>query len=262
MAGLTDTGLTGARPSARLTGAWLRRVASSPHASRLILRGSLLTQQWVPERPAADVDHVLDPEGTPDEARSIVDEVLALPDPEPLPPARHEVIWANTPWPGHRTTLGEGEDALQIDVGSGDPLAAPTAHVEVLGVRARAVRAETMYAWKVHGLVELGLGRWRPKDLFDLLLLGEHVPLDEALLVPSLRLAFDSRGNRLDELDRFLRGPWGESRGSRRRWEKFQETYAGPHPVPSLLDVRDAVRVHARPRVAAAAALPPLDPSR
>lgn len=238
--------------------AWLRRVARSRHADRLLLRGSLLTAQWVPGRPCADVDHLVSPGATVDEARAIVLEVMAEPDPEELPAPTFEVIWAETPWPGLRVRVGD----LQIDVGSGDPLAAPTAHVEVLGVRARAVRAETMYAWKVHGLVELGLGRWRPKDLFDLLLLGEHVPLDEALLVPSLRLAFDSRGNRLDELDRFLHGPWGESRGSRRRWEKFQETYAGPHPVPPLLDVRDAVRVHARPRVAAAAALPPLDPSR
>lgn len=235
--------------------AWLRRVARSRHADRLLLRGSLLTAQWVPGRPCADVDHLASPDATIDEARAIVLEVLAEPDDEPLPEPAFEVIWAETPWPGLRVRVGE----LQIDVGSGDPLAAPTAHVEVLGVRARAVRAETMYAWKVHGLVELGVGRWRAKDLFDLLLLGERVPLDEALVVPSLRLAFDSRDARLADLDRFLHGPWGESRSSRRRWAKFQETYAGPHEVPELRDVRDAVRARARPLVAAAAALPPSD---
>ncbi len=38
---------------------WLRRVASSPHRDRLVLRGSLLTSAWCPGRRAADVDHLV-----------------------------------------------------------------------------------------------------------------------------------------------------------------------------------------------------------
>jgi len=161
----------------KLANAWLRRVARSRHADRLILRGSLLTKQWVPERPAADVDHVLVPDGTPAEARAIVDEVLAIEDVEPLPAAVHEVIWADTPWPGHRTKLGDGE--LQIDVGSGDPLAVPPDHITIDGIPLVAVRPETMFAWKVHGLVELGHGKWKPKDLLDIYLLDRHCSLDD-----------------------------------------------------------------------------------
>ncbi|MFO0734892.1 MAG: nucleotidyl transferase AbiEii/AbiGii toxin family protein [Labilithrix sp.] len=250
MAGLTDTGLTGAR----LTGAWLRRVASSRHASRLILRGSLLTQQWVPERPAADVDHVLDPEGTPDEARAIVDEVLALPDPEPLPPARHEVIWANTPWPGHRTKLGEGEDALQIDVGSGDPLAVPARRIEIARISLLAVRPETMFGWKVHGLVEMGHGQWKSKDLYDLYLLDRHCVLEDEAIVRSIALAFSSRGYALTLLDRFLYSDqWGRSRGSRRKWEAFQKKWKGPRKPEEFREVIAHVRDRIRPLVEAAA---------
>lgn len=233
-----------------LAPAWLRRVAKSRHADRLILRGSLLTRQWVPERPAADVDHVLTPEGTPADARAIVDEVLAIPDDEPLPPPAHEVIWANTPWPGHRTKLGE----LQIDVGSGDPLAIPPRRVEIFGVSLLAVRPETMFGWKVHGLVELGHGQWKSKDLYDIYLLSKYCVLDEAALVASIRLAFRSRDYELSLLDRFLyTDQWGRSRGSRRKWEGFCRKWKGPVVPPrDLAAVAATVRERIRPLVEAA----------
>jgi hypothetical protein len=232
-----------------LAAAWLRRVVRSRYADRLILRGSLLTRQWVPGRPAADVDHVIVPSSTLEEAKQIVDDVLALPDETPLPPATTEIIWAETPWPGVRVHVGDGE--LQIDVGFGDPLAVPPSKISVLGVDLLAVRPETMFAWKIHGLVELGHGKWRPKDLWDAFLLDTNVALDEPAVRASLRLAFASRGVGFDLLDRFLHTTeWGRSRGSRRKWDTFRKRYAGPHAIPDLLTVRDHVRVRLRPLVA------------
>ena len=228
--------------SQRLAEAWLRRVARSRHADRLLLRGSLLTSQWVPGRPAADVDHVLVPEGTPAESRAIVEEVLALPDATPLPPATHEVIWAETPWPGHRTQLGE----LQIDVGSGDPLARPPIRVEIFGVSLLAASPEQMFAWKVHGIVELGHGRWKGKDLLDPFLIDRACTLDDDALVDAIALAFTSRGYDLALLDRLLySGEWGRSRGSRRKWETFQKRWLGSPRPPDL----DVVLAHLRPRL-------------
>ena len=229
-----------------LASAWLRRVAKSRHADRLILRGSLLTQQWVPERPAADIDHVLEPEGTPAEARAIVDEVLAVEDEVPLPEAAHEVIWANTPWPGHRTKLGE----LQIDVGSGDPLAVPPKRITVLGVPVLAVRPETMFAWKVHGLVELGHGQWKGKDLHDIYLIDRACLLEDEALVASIALAFSSRQYALSLLDRFLyTEEWGRTRGSRRKWEAFQRKWKGPEKPAEFREVIVHVRERIRPLV-------------
>lgn len=223
--------------------AWLRRVTQSRHADRLILRGSLLTSQWVPQRPAADIDHVLVPEGSPAEAQAMVDEILALPDLEELPPATHEVIWADTPWPGLRTKVGD----LQVDVGSGDPLAVPPSRVTVEGVSVLAVQPETMFAWKVHGIVELGPGKWKPKDLLDIVWIDRHCALDEAAVVASIHLAFTSRNYALDLLDRFLYSDeWGRSRGSRRKWETFAKRWRGPTSVPSFTEVVQ----HARRRVA------------
>jgi hypothetical protein len=219
--------------------AWLRRVAKSRHAERLILRGSLLTKQWVPERPAADIDHVLEPEGNPQEARAIVDEVLALPDDIALPAPAHEVIWANTPWPGHRTKLGN----LQIDVGSGDPLAVPPQRVTLDGISLVAVTAEQMFGWKVHGLVELGHGQWKAKDLYDLYLIDRAITIDDALATKAIRLAFSSRNNALTLLDRFLyTDQWGRTRGSRRKWETFQKRWKGPTAVADFKEVVGYVR--------------------
>lgn len=238
-----------------LAQAWLRRVARSRHAERLVLRGSLLTSRWVPGRPFADVDHVLVPDGTPDEARAIVDEVLALDDDGALPAPVHEVIWANTPWPGHRSKLG----ALQIDVGSGDPLAVAPSYVDVDGVSLLAARPETMFAWKVHGLVELGVGQWKPKDLYDIFLLDRHCALDETSVVASIALAFSSRGCDLALLDRFLYSDaWGKSRASRRKWESFRtKKWRGETLPPELDRVTERVRARIAPLVEAARATPP-----
>ena len=53
---------------------WLKRVASSPLANRCVLRGSQLTQQWIPERKATDVDHLLLGEGwTVGKVRELLD---------------------------------------------------------------------------------------------------------------------------------------------------------------------------------------------
>jgi hypothetical protein len=239
-----------ANPGLKLAPAWLRRVAKSRHADRLILRGSLLTQQWIPERPAADVDHVLVPDGTPAEARAIVDEILATPDAEALPPPTHEVIWANTQWPGHRSKLGE----LQVDIGSGDPLAIPPRRVEIFGVSLLAVRPETMFGWKVHGLVELGHGQWKAKDLYDVHLLATHCALDEAAVIASIKLAFASRDYALSLLDRFLyTDQWGRTRGSRRKWDAWRRKWKGPTlPPENLADVAASVRERIRPLVEAA----------
>lgn len=235
--------------SSALAHAWLRRVARSRHADRLILRGSLLTSQWVPERPAADVDHVLVPEGTPADARAIVDEVLALPDHVPLPAPTHEVIWAETPWPGHRTKLGD----LQIDVGSGDPLAMPAVPITIAGITLVAVRPEQMFGWKVHGIVELGHGRWKPKDLLDLWLL-DRLTLETQALVDAIALAFSSRAYDLALLDRFLySGEWGRSRGSRRKYETFQKRIA-PVPTPDFDVLLRHLRARLTPLVEAAKA--------
>jgi len=230
---------------------WLRRVAGSPRRERLVLRGSLLMQAWGSRRVPADVDHVLLGGYDETEVRQLVDATLARTDDDVVfdrATATHQVIWAETPFPGLRSKAmgrtGDAEALLQIDIGHGDPLAAPPVLVTIAGAPPLlGVRPETMLAWKAHGLFELGHGSWRAKDLYDLWFLAERVPLDDDLAIASLRLAFESRSTALAAADRFLFTElWGTSRGSRRRWESFVRR-AGL----DLLDVLDAIaRVRAR----------------
>ncbi|MCB9599102.1 MAG: nucleotidyl transferase AbiEii/AbiGii toxin family protein [Sandaracinus sp.] len=164
-----------------------------------------------------------------------------------------ERIWEETEFPGLRYVLDMNGSAVQLDVGFGDPRAQPDRRFVYPGtsVEVVAVAPETLYAWKVHGLVERGVGKWRPKDLFDLDVLALHGGLDFEQVVPCLSLAFASRGDSFSLLDRFLdpEGGWGRSRGSRRKWERFERSRVG---VPSFETVVTRVRGRLGPLVSAA----------
>lgn len=228
---------------------WLRRLAGSRHRDRIVLRGSLLLGAWCESREPADVDHLLLDSFELGSARAMVNELLARDDDQTsfdLATATHDPIWAETPFPGLRTkVLGRcaaGSHILQIDLGHGDPLALPPVLTSIDGgPEVLGVRPETMFAWKVHGLFEFGHGSWRAKDLYDLWLLDQHVPVANDVAVASLRLAFESRRTPLSMTDRFLfTEAWGASRGSRRRWESFGRRSG--LTLPELLDVIQGVR--------------------
>lgn len=233
---------------------WLRRVARSPHRDRLVLRGSLLTSAWCPNRPAADVDHLVLGGFTHAAACELVDELLASPDDTTSfePSTRtHEVIWPKTPTPGLRTTvMGRTRSStgtlLQIDMGQGDDLVLPPVLTTIDGderARVMGVTPETMYAWKTDGIFEFGHGSWRAKDLYDLWLIDRHVTLDHDALVVATRAAFRDQGMELSVADRLLfTEVWGASRGSRRRWESFGRKSGLSGDLPPILDAVAAIR--------------------
>ncbi len=194
---------------------WLVRVARSPFASELVLRGSLVTAHHCPTRIAFDVDHLAVSDRRFDEAkmRARVEAIAA-----PLP-VRSEVIWAETAFPGLRSWVRSGQTEIQIDIGFGDPLVIPPEPLTIGDATLLAVRPETMFAWKVHGLFEFGRGNWRPKDLLDLFLYLEHVRLADDDLVASIRVAFESRSTPLELAAAFVDPTWGRSRGSQRKWK-------------------------------------------
>jgi len=233
-------------PRALLQG-FVRRLARSAHAQRFVVRGSLVTAEWCPgARPAADVDLVGTGPWDPDAARVAIREVLRERDDVTsfdAEIASFEVIWADTPFPGLRTKIrgslaadGATTRELQIDLGYGDPLAVPPVATTIGGDGpVLAVRPETMFGWKAHGLFEFGRGQWRAKDLYDLWLLAERVPMDGSAVVRSVEVAFASRGLPLSAADRFLFDDrWGGSRGSRRRWESFARKSGLGEAVPRI----------------------------
>jgi hypothetical protein len=220
-----------------------------------VLRGSLLLGAWCPgrARPAADVDYLVEGDFDADAMTRLAEAVVAVAPPE-LVLERAERTWIETAFPGLRAHVRAGDaDGVRfhVDFAFGDPLSLPARRVEVPGVGGvRACAPETAFAWKLHGLVEFGPGRWRAKDLHDLDLLLAHVPMDAAALRPAVELAFASRSLPLAALDDFrTREGWGMSRGGVRKWRALAGKLAGG----ATLD--DFVATRARVRAAVAAIL-------
>lgn len=227
---------------------WLRRARAVPEAGGLALRGSLALNAWCGGgRAAADVDYLVPGPFDPAALSALAARVAAEPDAgTELRLARTEVIWGDTPFPGLRAFVegratGGADAAFQVDFACGDPLTLAPAPLEVRGAgEVRACRPETLWAWKLHGLVEFGPGKWRAKDLYDLHLLGSRAALDEGALPEAVEVAFRSRGMDPAELHDFrTRDAWGCSGTNRRKWKAFGRRYGVD---ADFLTVRDAVR--------------------
>ncbi|MFZ5444279.1 MAG: nucleotidyl transferase AbiEii/AbiGii toxin family protein [Myxococcota bacterium] len=201
--------------------ATLRHLHRSSLGARCVLRGSLLTALWVPERRAHDIDFLVDGAWTPATLTPVVREALGtLPGLEQLDVI---TIWAETDFPGVRATLTRAGETVQADFGWGEQLAVPPAEREVRGLAWRTVGPEVMFGWKVHSLVEHGpRGRWHAKTMVDLVLYLRHVAFDRALARRAVELAFASQRMPLSQLDGFFDDPtWGQSRGSRGKWKSY-----------------------------------------
>jgi Nucleotidyl transferase AbiEii toxin, Type IV TA system len=241
----------------------VRRVARGPTASRWVLRGSLVTRRFAGLlRPVFDVDFLdtgpFDAEATTaslgavlarDAGDGIAFSVLGA-----------EVIWAETAFPGVRAQVEAraGAEALpiQVDVGFGDPLVPdPELVDDGTGHGVLSCRAETLFGWKVHGLYDRGPGQWRPKDLFDVWLLGRHAPLDPEALPRAVRSAFESRGTPLAVTAPLLAGRFATSPWSRRKWASFRKDRGGDvpeDPAEIVADVAAALRPVIGPMLAGA----------
>ncbi|MFP2925821.1 nucleotidyl transferase AbiEii/AbiGii toxin family protein [Pyxidicoccus sp. 3LG] len=259
----------------RAGAAVLRRLARSPEVEALVLRGGLMMRLWsgpVP-RPVEDLDFLarfpFDAADTVKRLESVLR--LDVGDGFTFGTARSEVIWAETAFPGVRVFVEArlpgvaGAFELRIDTGFGDPMDPGPAWTEYdVGeggtARVLACRPETLLGWKVHGLFERGKGRFRPKDLFDVYLLTRHAPLESALLPRALRLAFDSRGDSLELMERLMAGEFGRSPWSHEKWARYRSSRPEGRPE-SLADVVSAVATTLRPVWEAAREVPRTAPS-
>jgi len=89
-------------------------------------------------------------------------------------------------------------------------------------IKLQAATPETMFGWKLHGLVEQGFKRWRPKDLYDLMLFTKEVKLDETAVRKAIFTAFNSRNTTLEEIYYLLSTPqWWDKSNNRSKWKWY-----------------------------------------
>lgn len=190
-------------------GRLLVRLAESPYADDLVLKGATLFAHWLdaPHRATKDLD--LHGRGAPEVERWVrmFQEIVQIPcaedglifSPEQI---TGEPIREDARYHGVRLVLpfelDTGRMKLQVDVGMGDTIVPPPTTIEVgsmLGMpsaRLRAYPPETVVAEKLEALVRLGLTTSRMKDLYDLELLHHHFTFDDTLIA-AVKATFERR---------------------------------------------------------------------
>jgi hypothetical protein len=219
----------------RLLEGVLLRLAQLPDAGGLVLRGGMLLRHWFrpTPRPALDLDLVARaPLAVADAARflpmfaeSVADGVTF--DVEGV---AVEGIWLRSDHPGIRLHVSGAyagqEDDIQVDVTGGPPPRPAAVMSEwptsVGAVRLWTCRPESIVGQKLQALWHLGLFGWRPKDLDDLRLLLDRMPLDDAALHEAIGAAFaELGGTGRDARVLFAPESWWGMKHASARWGDF-----------------------------------------
>jgi Nucleotidyl transferase AbiEii toxin, Type IV TA system len=219
-----------------LLSAWLRRATRHPMQPRLLLSGSTLIAALCEHaRTPNDIDYVVTGEFDAELMARTAHEIVELPDTSPALKCEgtEELFEYTDDFPGLRAFISGrvSTDALQqflVDFAFGDPLSVPPRAVQVAQVGSvLAVAPESLFAWKVHALVQFGRYAWRPKDVYDLYVMWTEGHLNTRVLPEAIDLAFSSRDTTLDELDDFRTANyWGLETYDTKRWAAFATAYS------------------------------------
>ena len=238
----------------RLLEGVLLRLARLPDAGGLVLRGGVLLRHWFRplKRLALDLDLVAPSPLTAEEATRrylplFADASVADGGTFDVNRLQVEGIWLHTANPGVRVhacgTLGEDETDFQVDITGGPPPQPgpvlgelPTA----CGHSARIwmCRPESIVGQKMQALWHLGMLGWRPKDLNDLRLLLERLPMEPASLCEAITASFaELGGNGDDARALFGSSAWWGMKLSSARWQDFVKSSRGFGSPGGLLAV-------------------------
>lgn len=228
--------------------AWLRRAQQHPLNSRLLLSGSALIYLLCPSgRTPKDLDYAVTGDYDGQLMIESITEISMLPDDHGLLLLDdiYEMFDYTDEFPGVRAELSEHSDdgepqPFLADFSFGDPHSLPPRPVFVPDVGpVQAVAPETLFAWKVHALVQFG-SIWRPKDLYDISIMWDEAKLDRSLLPEAIELEFSSRDTELEALDALrFDDTWGTFEAEQEEWEEFAYSYA---VQDSLLSFRNKIR--------------------
>ena len=219
----------------RLLEGVLLRLAKLPDAGGIVLRGGMLLRHWFRPTPrtALDLDLVAhSPLSVMDAMRfrpmfadNVADGVTF--DIEGI---AVEGIWLRSDHPGIRMhvrgTYAGSDDDIQVDV-TGGPPPKPAAVMSELPtttgtVRLWTCRPESVVGQKVQALWHLGMLGWRPKDLDDLRLLLDRLPMDEAAMREAISATFaELGGSGRDARSVFAPESWWSMKHASARWGDF-----------------------------------------
>ena len=236
----------------------LYRLASSPHASRFVLKGAALFTLWTGKAHRATRDLDLLGFGDPSEAhiRGVFADVLAVDagdDGVQFDTGSLEVgpIREEQEYGGVRVLviarIAAAKVRLQVDVGFGDAITPEAAIVEFPALldfpapRLRAYPRETVVAEKLEAMVQLGLANSRMKDFYDVVILSRMFEFDGDLLVRAIRATFERRRTPLPAgLPVALTPEFTEDAMKRTQWSGFVRK-SGGEEIGSLVEVIAAI---------------------
>jgi hypothetical protein len=237
----------------RLLEGVLLRLARFPDAGGLALRGGMLLRHWFRPmpRPALDLDLVAPSPLTVEEAARrylplFADAAVADGVAFDADRIHVEGIWQHTDNPGVRVhacgALGEDEADFQVDITGGPPPWPAPVFGEfptACGQSARVwmCRPESVVGQKTQALWHLGMMGWRPKDLNDLRLLLERIPMAPTSLREAIAASFAELGGSGDDARAlFGASSWWGMKLSSARWHDFVKSSRG-HGEPGDLAV-------------------------
>ena len=244
----------------RLLEGILVRLAKLPNAGGVVLRGGMLLRHWFRPTPRK----VLDLDLVADSPLAISDAIRFLPmfsdtvadgvafDTEGI---EVEGIWLQSDHPGIRMhvrgTYAGSEIGIHVDV-TGGPSPRPTAVLRDLPtttgtVRLWTCRPESIVGQKVQALWHLGVLGWRPKDLDDLRLLLDRMPMDDDAMTEAVSFAFgELRGTGHDARSVFAPESWWSMKHASARWGDYIAA-AGRDEVRNLSAVVASVAARLMP---------------
>lgn len=219
----------------RLLEGVLLRLAKLPDAGGVVVRGGILLRHWFSPIPriALDLDLMAhSPLGLNDAARflplfsEVVEDGVTF-DTERI---TVEGIWLQSDFPGIRMLVRGGyagrEDDIQIDI-TGGPSPTPAAEMTEFPtgtgtIRLWTCRAESIVGQKIQALWHLGMHGWRPKDLDDLRILLDRVPMDDDAMIKSISAAFaELGGTGRDARSVFAPESWWKMKHASARWGDY-----------------------------------------
>jgi hypothetical protein len=216
----------------------LARVAASPYAGKLILKGGflLLISQQAAGRTTKDIDFLGN--GISNDERELADimaSIVAADYDDSLTfdagsiiseriaegEDNHGVRLRITCW------LGAMHNNLQVDIGFGDAIEGG-AHVmtiqRLLGGTSLTISAyplATVLAEKFEIMISLGRVNSRMKDFYDIRFILEHVSLSDAEIASALRATFARRKTDMPELPAVFSSEFANSESVLRLWKGF-----------------------------------------